>query len=63
VGPYTAAAIASFAYNLPYAVLDGNVFRVLSRFYGIHTPTDSKEGLLIFNELAQKNLGAHQGGF
>ncbi|MEY4596678.1 MAG: A/G-specific adenine glycosylase, partial [Bacteroidota bacterium] len=31
VGPYTAAAIASFAYNLPHAVLDGNVFRVLSR--------------------------------
>jgi len=62
VGPYTAAAIASFAYNLPYAVLDGNVFRVLSRFYGIHTPTDSKEGLLIFNELAQKNLAPHQAG-
>jgi A/G-specific adenine glycosylase len=38
VGPYTAAAIASFAYNLPYAVLDGNVFRVLSRIYAIDTP-------------------------
>ena len=56
VGPYTAAAIASFAFNLPYAVVDGNVFRVLSRFYGIATPTDSKEGINIFNELAQKNL-------
>ena len=33
VGEYTAAAIASFAYNLPYAVVDGNVFRLLSRFY------------------------------
>lgn len=56
VGPYTAAAIASFAFNLPYAVLDGNVFRVLSRFYGISTPTDTKEGLTIFNELANNNL-------
>ncbi len=33
IGNYTASAIASFAYNLPYAVLDGNVFRVLSRFF------------------------------
>lgn len=56
VGPYTAAAIASFAFNLPYAVVDGNVFRVLSRFYGIATPTDSKEGIALFNELADKNL-------
>jgi A/G-specific adenine glycosylase len=56
IGPYTAAAIASFAFNLPYAVVDGNVFRVLSRFYGIATPIDSKEGLAIFNELAFNNL-------
>jgi A/G-specific adenine glycosylase len=56
VGPYTAAAIASFAYNLPHAVVDGNVFRVLSRFYGIATPTDTKEGITIFNELANHNL-------
>ena len=56
VGPYTAAAISSFAFNLPYAVVDGNVFRVLSRFYGIATPTDSKEGIALFNELADKNL-------
>ena len=38
VGEYTAAAIASFAYKQPYAVVDGNVFRLLSRFYGIKTP-------------------------
>lgn len=56
IGPYTAAAIASFAFKLPYAVVDGNVFRVLSRFYGIATPTDSKEGIALFNELADKNL-------
>ncbi len=44
VGAYTAAAIASFAYNLPHAVLDGNVYRVLARFFGIDTPTDTTAG-------------------
>ena len=44
IGNYTASAIASFAYNLPYAVLDGNVFRVLSRFFGIHSAIDSNDG-------------------
>ena len=38
VGEYTAAAISSFAFNLPYAVLDGNVIRVLSRYFAIKTP-------------------------
>src|SRR5690348_9080993 len=38
VGNYTASAIVSFAYNLPYAVLDGNVFRVLSRIFDIEIP-------------------------
>ncbi len=38
IGDYTAAAIASFAFNQPYAVVDGNVFRVLARFFGIKTP-------------------------
>ena len=56
VGPYTAAAIASFAYNLPYAVVDGNVFRVLSRFFGIDQPIDSAEGKKRFTELAGKVL-------
>jgi len=62
VGPYTAAAIASFAYNLPYAVVDGNVFRVFARYYGIHTPIDTKEGLLEFNEIAKLNLATEQAG-
>jgi A/G-specific adenine glycosylase len=53
VGPYTAAAIASFAFNLPYAVVDGNVFRVISRYFGIETPTDSTEGKKQFSVLAQ----------
>lgn len=44
VGEYTAAAICSFAYNMPYAVVDGNVYRVLSRYLGIETAIDSTEG-------------------
>ncbi len=56
VGPYTAAAIASFAYNLPYAVVDGNVTRVLSRFFSINIPIDTTEGKKIFNDLAQSLL-------
>lgn len=56
VGPYTAAAIASFAFDLPFAVLDGNVFRVLSRIHGIATPIDSTEGKKLFSALAQQQL-------
>ncbi|MEP6615164.1 MAG: A/G-specific adenine glycosylase [Ginsengibacter sp.] len=56
IGVYTAAAIASFAYNLPYAVIDGNVFRLLSRFFGIDVPTDSTPGKHLFGELAGKLL-------
>ncbi len=52
VGPYTAAAIASFAFQLPYAVVDGNVYRVLARYFGIHIATDSKEGKELFQQLA-----------
>ena len=62
VGPYTASAIASFAYNLPHAVVDGNVFRVFSRFYGIATPIDTKEGIAIFNTIAFENLSTKQAG-
>ena len=62
VGPYTAAAIASFAYNLPHAVVDGNVFRVFARYYGIHLPTDTKEGLVIFNKIASENLAFKKAG-
>jgi A/G-specific adenine glycosylase len=55
VGAYTAAAIASFAYEQPYPVVDGNVYRVLSRFFGIKTPIDSpkakKEFYLLANDL------------
>lgn len=56
IGPYTAAAIAAFAYDLPHAVLDGNVYRVLSRFFGIETPIDTTEAKHIFTELAHSVL-------
>jgi A/G-specific adenine glycosylase len=62
IGPYTAAAIASFAYNLPHAVVDGNVFRVLSRFFGIETPTDSTTGKKLFTALAEELLDKTEPG-
>ncbi len=54
VGDYTAAAIASFAYDLPHAVVDGNVYRVLSRYFGIETPIDTTEGKKQFAQLGQE---------
>lgn len=56
VGEYTAAAIASIAYNQPYAVVDGNVFRVLSRLFSIETPINTSAGKKIFTEMAQSIL-------
>jgi A/G-specific adenine glycosylase len=56
VGEYTAAAIASFAYDEPVAVLDGNVYRVLSRYFGIETPVNSTEGIKIFKSKANEVL-------
>ncbi len=57
IGDYTASAIASFAYDLPHAVVDGNVFRVLSRVFDIETPIDSTDGKKIFDALAKELLG------
>jgi len=62
IGPYTAAAISSFAYDLPYAVVDGNVYRVLSRYFGISTPIDSGAGKKEFAKLAQQLLDTSQAG-
>ena len=56
VGDYTAAAIGSIAFGLPAAVVDGNVYRVLSRYYGIHTPINTTEGKKEFAALAQSLL-------
>ncbi len=62
VGPYTAAAVASFAYNLPHAVVDGNVFRVIARFEGIDTPIDTTEGKKIVAARAAALLDKKQPG-
>jgi len=56
IGPYTAAAISSFAYGLPHAVADGNVFRVLSRYFGEALPVDSVKGKEYFARLANELL-------
>jgi A/G-specific adenine glycosylase len=54
IGHYTAAAIASLAFNEKVAVIDGNVFRVLSRVFGIDTPINTPEGLKRFTTLANE---------
>ena len=56
VGDYTAAAIASFAFGIPAAVVDGNVYRVLARHFGIDTPINTTEGKKLFATLAQELL-------
>jgi A/G-specific adenine glycosylase len=60
IGPYTAAAIASFAFRLPYAVVDGNVTRVLSRYFGDFTPIDSTAGKKLYASLADALLDREQ---
>ncbi|MFT4686843.1 MAG: A/G-specific adenine glycosylase [Bdellovibrionota bacterium] len=57
VGPYTAAAIASFAFGRQVAVLDGNVFRILARFYNDATPIDTGKGRKHYQELVDRGLG------
>ena len=54
VGDYTASAIASICFNEPTAVVDGNVYRVLSRYFGINTPINSSKGVKEFKNLAQQ---------
>lgn len=56
VGDYTAAAIASFAFNLPHAVVDGNVYRFLARYYGMDAPVDSTSGKKLFALKAEEIL-------
>ena len=60
VGDYTAAAIGSIAFGLPAAVVDGNVYRVLARHYGIDTPINTTQGKKVFTELAQSLLPTDQ---
>ncbi len=62
VGPYTAAAIASFAFNQSHAVVDGNVYRVLARVFAIEDAIDSTTGKKRFNQLANDLLDQEQPG-
>lgn len=60
VGDYTAAAIGSIAFGLPVAAVDGNVYRVLARYFGISTPINSTEGKKLFAAMAQDLLPSDQ---
>ena len=62
VGEYTAAAIASFATNEARAVVDGNVFRLLARYFGIGDPINSTGGRKVFMQLAQELLDVPRAG-
>ncbi|MBK6829719.1 MAG: A/G-specific adenine glycosylase [Flavobacteriales bacterium] len=62
VGEYTAAAIGSIAFGLVEPVVDGNVYRVLARVFGIDTPIDSTAGRKQFRELAAALIDHEQPG-
>jgi A/G-specific adenine glycosylase len=60
VGDYTASAIASISFNLPEPVVDGNVYRVLSRYFGVDIPINSTEGIKYFKKLAHEVMNVEQ---
>ena len=60
IGEYTAAAITSFAWDMPYPVVDGNVFRFLSRLFCINEPIDTQKGKKYFTELTKKIMDKSQ---
>ena len=62
VGDYTAAAVGSMAFGLPAAAVDGNVYRVLARQYGIDVPINTTRGKRNFEALAQELLPEHEAG-
>ena len=62
VGDYTASAVGSICFDLPTAVVDGNVYRVLSRIFGIDTPINSSKGVKDFKKLAQLLLDTKNPG-
>ncbi|MCL1932875.1 MAG: A/G-specific adenine glycosylase [Candidatus Azobacteroides sp.] len=62
IGEYTAAAIASIAFNAPYPVVDGNVFRFLSRLFAVEEPIDTAKGKNKFTELAGRIMDPSQPG-
>jgi len=63
IGPYTAAAIASIAFDLPYPAIDGNVYRIVSRYFGINSPIDSEKGKNEIYEIAKELMPGHNAGF
>jgi A/G-specific adenine glycosylase len=62
IGEYTAAAIASFAQNAPHPVVDGNVFRFLSRYFGISEPVDTGKGKKLFTSIAGNLMDQSRAG-
>jgi A/G-specific adenine glycosylase len=62
IGQYTAAAIASFSANEPRAVVDGNVYRVLARYFGIYEPINGTQGQKTFQQIADELLNKQQAG-
>ena len=62
VGDYTAAAIASIAFQLPYPAIDGNAFRVMARVFGIATPIDSSKGKKTFTQLGRELIDPNHPG-
>ena len=62
VGDYTASAIASFCFNQVCAVVDGNVYRVLARYFGVHTPVNSTSGIRNFKKLAESLIDKDHSG-
>ena len=62
IGDYTASAIASVCFNKPEPVVDGNVYRVLSRYFGVDIPIDSPAGKTYFKKLAGKVMLAEAAG-
>ncbi|MDR2119717.1 MAG: A/G-specific adenine glycosylase [Tannerella sp.] len=62
IGHYTAVAIVSIAWNQPYPVVDGNVFRVLGRLFAVDTPADTVKGKKLYTELARRIMNPEQPG-
>jgi len=68
IGNYTASAIASIAFDLPHAAVDGNIYRVISRYFGVSTPVDSEKGRAEIQKIAtdlmpENNTGFHNQAF
>jgi len=62
IGPYTSAAIASIAFDIPVPVIDGNVYRVLARIFGIDTPVNTAKGAMIIQKHAKKLINKDSPG-